>query len=87
MITHELRIERPFFEAVKSGEKTFELRQNDRGFQKGDRLLLKEIDDIKILTGRGIFVEVTYILNGWGLLDGFVAMAIKRIEPAEGSDE
>lgn len=41
---HELKIWPQFFEAVKSGNKTFEIRENDRGFQNGDRVILREFD-------------------------------------------
>ena len=30
MTIHELKTDAPFFDSVKSGEKTFELRYNDR---------------------------------------------------------
>lgn len=39
---HELKIEPAYFEAVLSGAKTFEIRYNDRGYQKGDTVILKE---------------------------------------------
>jgi hypothetical protein len=44
MTTHELKIWPVYYEAVRSGAKTFELRQNDRGFQKGDKVILREFD-------------------------------------------
>lgn len=42
---HELKIQPPYFEAVISGKKTFEVRKNDRGFQAGDTVTLREYDD------------------------------------------
>lgn len=39
---HELKIIPPFYDDVKSGVKTFEVRRNDRNFQVGDLLHLKE---------------------------------------------
>lgn len=41
---HELKTMPAFFEAVLSGEKTAEVRKNDRSFQKGDKLLLREYE-------------------------------------------
>lgn len=37
---HELKVEHEYMDALKNGEKTFEVRRDDRGFQKGDRLRL-----------------------------------------------
>lgn len=36
MKTHNLKLSIDFCDAVLSGEKTFEVRKNDRGFQTGD---------------------------------------------------
>ena len=40
MKTHTLKVEHEYMDALASGEKTFEVRRDDRGFQKGDRLIL-----------------------------------------------
>ncbi len=45
---HELKILPQYFERVKDGTKTFEIRENDRGFQPGDMVILKEWDDTVI---------------------------------------
>ena len=41
-MTHELKCWPAFFNKIRSGEKNFEVRKNDRYFQEGDELLLKE---------------------------------------------
>lgn len=41
-MTHELKIWPQFYQAVADGSKTFEIRNNDRGFQKGDKVILQE---------------------------------------------
>lgn len=41
---HELKIWPQYFCRVKDGSKTFEVRRNDRGFQPGDTVLLREYD-------------------------------------------
>ena len=43
MKTHDLKLSIEFCDAVLSGEKTFEVRKNDRGFQTGD--LIRFIQD------------------------------------------
>lgn len=41
---HELKIEPRFYARVADGSKTFEIRDNDRGFQFGDAVILREWD-------------------------------------------
>lgn len=81
---HELKIKKSFADAIVSGDKTFEIRNNDRGFQKGDLIKFKvipdEIDSEPIINH---FLEkptyiITYILSGWGLQDGYVVLGIKQ---------
>lgn len=70
MQTHELKTIDRYFEAVERGEKTFEVRRNDRAFQTGDILKLVKVDD----RGRydypwphdppAIYRRITYLLQG-----------------------
>lgn len=41
---HELKIWPQYYQRVKEGSKTFEIRENDRGFQQGDSVVLREYD-------------------------------------------
>ena len=41
---HELKIWPQYYERVKEGLKTFEVRLDDRGFQVGDTVILKEFN-------------------------------------------
>lgn len=43
-MTHELKIWPQYYARVKDGSKTFEVRENDRGFQPGDEVELREFD-------------------------------------------
>ena len=45
MTEHILKTIEPYFSAVASGDKTFEIRRNDRAFQKGDTLILLDTSD------------------------------------------
>lgn len=84
---HELKLQYDFCDAVLHGEKTFEIRLNDRGYQKGDRVKF-----IPVSNG-GMFreyhaiaekeYEITYVLNGWGLKDGYVAFSINEAKENE----
>ncbi len=37
---HTLKVEHEYMDALKGGEKTFEVRRDDRGYQRGDTLIL-----------------------------------------------
>lgn len=90
MLTHQLKIFPEFFEAIRAKDKTFELRKNDRSFQLGDVLILKEFDQEKNkYTGRWVKVKITYILQGekafnFGLRNGFCCMSLNIITEGYG---
>lgn len=74
--THELKVLPEYFNAISTGEKTFELRKDDRGFQVGDKLVLREWDT-NGYSGREITCRVTYMLKGFaGLQDGYAVLSI-----------
>jgi len=67
-MTHELKTWPESFRAVKHGIKTFEVRKDDRNFQVGDYLILKEYDpEKKTYSGDYIKVRVNYAVTGLGL--------------------
>ena len=37
--THKIKIDEEFADAVLCGDKNFEIRKNDRGYQKGDHVI------------------------------------------------
>lgn len=87
---HHIKLGATFFEEVASGEKTFELRKNDRDYKKGDILEMMEFKDGKN-TGRTVRVLVTYILEEFaGLEDGYCIMATSLLnengEPFDRAD-
>ena len=60
----EKKIWPKYFDKIKSGEKTFELRLADWQCNPGDVLLLKEWNpETKQYTGREIEKEVTYVIK------------------------
>lgn len=75
---HELKILPEFYDEVRFGNKKFELRKNDRNFQKGDILRLKEWSGNRY-TGEELDVVVRYILHDYdwiGLQEGYCIMSI-----------
>lgn len=79
MKQHELKTWPDYFYRIFSGQKRFEVRKNDRDFQIGDVLYLKEYDpETGEYTGRELFKNVTYVLKGgqFGIVDGYCVMSI-----------
>lgn len=78
---HQVKIRTSFAKAILDGDKTFEIRENDRGYQKGDILHFTPVDNynIKVWSIDEFEAEITYVLSGWGLKDGYVALGIKVI--------
>jgi len=61
---HYLSCETEYFNAIERGEKKFEIRINDRNFQKHDMVYLQEIID-GVLTDRDLPpIEIQYVLHG-----------------------
>lgn len=74
---HTIKIAKMYYEDVKSGKKSFELRKNDRGYKQGDILRMLEYAEGE-WTGREMVVEVTYLLEDYaGLEEGYCIMALK----------
>lgn len=76
MTTHELKTWPEYFGAITDGTKTFEIRLNDRDFQPGDTLILREFDPKKVsvdphtqcespggYTGQVLYRRVGYIFS------------------------
>lgn len=85
MKLHQLKIESKYYEEVVKGNKPFELRKDDRGYEFGDLIQFlvhqDKIDNAYLITDD--FYEVTYILRNvpeYGLQDGFCILGIKKVE-------
>ena len=79
--THCIKIQQKFADAVFCGDKSFEIRYNDRGYQKGDliRFRVMDGDDFnKYHFLNDKTYEITYVLSGWGICEGYVGLAIKE---------
>ena len=70
---HYLKTETEYFQAIERGHKKFELRKNDRDFQKYDMVYLEEVFNGE-KTGRSLPpVEIQYLIHGekFGLRKGY----------------
>lgn len=66
-----------FFKETAAGTKNFEVRENDRIFQKGDFVALNEYDG-EVYTGQCTLHRIEYILDDPRYCkEGFVTLAIK----------
>jgi hypothetical protein len=79
MKVHELKCHSGPFQSVYAGVKSFEIRVNDRDYQVGDSLHLKEYDPkTNSYSGRWVSKRITYMIHGgnYGLPENLVVMAI-----------
>ncbi len=91
---HELKTDPACFVGTLAGQKTWEIRYDDRGYKVNDILVLKETQESTeamkagaplVYTGREIGVVVTYLMRGpvYGLQDGWVIMSVSKIGPSD----
>ena len=77
---HDVKLGATFFDDVKTGRKTFELRKNDRGYKEGDTIVLHEYKD-GATTGRTITKKIVYMLEDFtGLEDGYCILGLGEVE-------
>ena len=86
--THHLKTWPAFFDAVERGDKTFEVRKNDRAFQAGDTLMLEFYDPasppgpLHQNHRPTLCRRVTFVLPGgeFGIEPGYVVMGLAEVE-------
>lgn len=84
MAVHRLKTWQPYFQDLRSGKKTFELRKNDRNFRVDDVLVCEEWDQNKEeYTSRKLYFRVPYVIvpPSWGALnEGYIGMSLKALD-------
>jgi hypothetical protein len=93
MAVHELKCWPEYFDAILSGEKTFEVRRDDRGFQRGDIIELLKCERQRIggpavitdLYGKPMYVQrfrIGWILTGgqFGIEPGYIVFSLEKID-------
>lgn len=89
MATHRLKLNSDYYNDSASGIKTFEIRKNDRKYQVGDILELREwvwsdLEQKGAYTGEVHWKVITYILEDTEYLqDGYVCLAVAPIAEVE----
>ena len=93
MSGHVLKVIPPYFDALLDGSKTFEVRKNDRAFQRGDTLTLweylseRDCDRFPCPSCRPRSVErvVSFVYSGdprfGGIEPGHVVLALTDPQP------
>ena len=91
MREHKIKVNAAYWEPILEGDKNFEVRRDDRGYQKGDILVLQKWDNENsryFFDGYSISSpiielrrEITFILPGgqWGIEPGHVVMGLREI--------
>lgn len=79
MKIHNIKLDIHFCDDVLNGRKSFEVRYNDRGYQAGDLVKFIPVDG-SFTEGHEVqykTYEITYVLSGWGLKEGYVVFGIR----------
>lgn len=100
--THTLKANAPYYDAMERGEKNFEIRRDDRGFQKGDILEIQRCTEQgRVLSawsvdmdfnGKPLHVlyrKITYVLTGgqFEIEPGWVILSLEPVVIATLSEE
>jgi len=79
-MTHALKTWPQYFKEVKSGNKPFEVRKDDRDFREGDKVILQEWDpETEKYTGQELEFKVGYLLVGFGIKKGYCVFGLEEI--------
>lgn len=82
--THRVKLHPNYCDRIISGQKTFEIRKNDRDYQVGDRLSMYPfVEGLKFsypgMESRNIEADVIYFTTAYQQ-DGYCVLGIKLIE-------
>lgn len=81
MTIHNIKLQKEFADAVMNGDKNFEVRYNDRGYQKGDRVIFDVRDGMFQIHHSLNYknYEITYVFSGCGIEAGYVVFGIREV--------
>lgn len=75
---HKIKIEDDYYDQIIAGDKNFEIRFNDRGYNKGDILIF--LDEYGIERDEEIKFKIKYVHSGFGMAENFVVLGIERVK-------
>lgn len=88
-MTHELKIKSEYLYPILKGDKRFEVRKNDRNFQVGDLIHLREFypatseQEAHYGKSQGTY-KITYLLNNEEYCKGdYVIFGFESVDPME----
>lgn len=90
-MTHKLKIYESYANAIVDGRKKFEVRLNDRGYNAGDMVKFKVIDEnykgscLEAISHplHHMLFRITYVHSGLGLKENYVVFGIEQCEEGE----
>lgn len=77
--THHIDAYARWYDALAAGDKTYELREMHRDYQRGDVLAIRNADDAD---DPALLFEVTHVLPGtgdYGLAVGWAVLSLRRV--------
>ena len=83
MKLHILKIKEEYWNAILRGDRTFELRKNDRDYQVGDLIHFVKTDGYDYLFCSHCVFRIVYILKNaenYGLDKDYCILAIRKLE-------
>lgn len=84
MAEHKIKIKYSYYKAVLSGEKTFEIRKNDRNYCVGDIIHFVPIDDNcgLLIPHKANAYRITYVFHGgeYGIASEYCVFGIAPAE-------
>lgn len=91
-MTHHIKLNYHYADAVLFGQKNFEIRYNDRGYQRGDKVCFLVVDECGMSKAHQLNKEtfiITYLVHGYGLEKDWCAFGFKPLkgEAKEVTDE
>lgn len=85
---HRIKIKENFITPILNGEKTFEIRENDRGYNRGDIIYFIPVNEkgeriVSCLGGTteisSKYYEITYVLSDFHVDRNYVVFSFKEM--------